>query len=234
MAKTAAKGAALRTPDARVSALGIAREVARDIERGKYAPGARLREQELADRFHCSRAPVREALRILESQGIVVIAPMRGASVASVDDASFYEVFLIRKALAGVMAQEAAKAVPSAAKTAFLNEARALRQAATRAETAPEFGAAVRVTIRALIELARKPRIVQLVRSLTFGYEAFQDEVAETKAARRTQALNWTRLAHAVEAADPAEARAAMEAIFDFAFDSITKKHRALKRAPSE
>jgi len=110
MTKTSAKSKVqpLRTPDARVSALGIARATARDIERGHYLPGARLREQELADRFRCSRAPVREALRILESQGSVVIEPMKGARIATPEDAQFFEVFLIRRALAGLMAQQAA------------------------------------------------------------------------------------------------------------------------------
>jgi DNA-binding GntR family transcriptional regulator len=206
----------LRTPDARVSALGIARATARDIERGHYLPGARLREQELADRFRCSRAPVREALRILESQGSVVIEPMKGARIATPDDANFYEVFLIRRALAGLMAQQAALAADSKARTDFIATTRALPARAEAAANGHAFAAEVRKAIRALIEVAQTPRTVQLVRSLTFGHEAFQDDVVEVKKNRLAQARLWAKISSAVEIGDANAARDAMEAIFDY------------------
>jgi DNA-binding GntR family transcriptional regulator len=205
----------LRTPDARVSSLSIARATARDIERGVYVPGARLREQELADRFQCSRAPVREALRILESQGSVVIEPMKGARIATPDDANFYEVFLIRRALAGLMAQQAATGPKSKNKSHFIVMTRDL-PARAEAKTGPEFADDVRAVILALIEAAQTPRTVQLVRSLTFGHEAFQDEIVDSKKNRLVQARYWADMGEAAAASDPEAARAAMEAIFDY------------------
>lgn len=226
------KVATLRTPDARVSALGIARDTARAIERGVYTPGARLREQELADKFQCSRAPVREALRILESQGIIVIEPMKGARIASIEDESFYEVYLIRRALAGLMAQECAKAKPSSDKTAFLNHARGLMREAETVADGHSFGVVVRKAIRLFATLAHTPRTVQIVRSLTFGHEAFQDGIVDTKKSRREQARLWARVADAVEAQDTDAARAAMEKIFDQAYDYVeANMGRAIARA---
>lgn len=217
----------LRTPDARVSALGIARATARDIERGVYQPGSRLREQELADKFKCSRAPVREALRVLESQGSVVIEPMRGARVATVEDASFYEVFLIRRALAGLIIQQVVKAPSSAAKEEFVSRARALTEAA---ETCPDghvFAGRVRRAIQIMQKVAQTPRTLHLIRSLTFGYLAFQDDIVATKKSRRAQAKLWLRIAKAVENGQPDAARSAMDELFDFAFEYVAEMKSA-------
>ena len=207
----------LRVPDARVSALGIARWTAREIERGAYRPGMRLKEQDLADLFHCSRAPVREALRILESQGIVVIEPMKGARIASIEDDAFYEVFLIRRALAGLIAQEAAKAPASDLKSRFLEAARDPNRLVESGLDASQFSNLVRKAIRALSELAQKPRTTQLVRSLTFGTQAFQEGIVSTLVMRRKNAKAWAKMAKAIEAGDPDAARAAMEKLFDAA-----------------
>ena len=55
------------------------------IDRGKYPPGARLVETELAERFGVSRTPIREALGRLETQGVVAHDGRRGLVVASLD-----------------------------------------------------------------------------------------------------------------------------------------------------
>jgi len=55
------------------------------IAQGRLSPGQRVTELELAKRFGTSRAPVREALRTLETQGIVESAPHRGTYVKPFD-----------------------------------------------------------------------------------------------------------------------------------------------------
>jgi DNA-binding GntR family transcriptional regulator len=214
----------IRTPDARVSALGIAKDTAQAIERGAYLPGARLREQELADKYGCSRAPVREALRLLESQGIVVIEPMKGASVASIDDASFYEVFLIRKALAGLAAQQAARSANQLDKGTFLGAVNALARDEAAAGNAQAYGDAIRDVRAALSKLASMPRAAQIVRSMTFGHHAFADTIFESKQSRREHARLWMAVAAAVEAGNANGAREAMENIFDHALRFVRGK----------
>jgi DNA-binding GntR family transcriptional regulator len=56
--------------------------LADEITSGRLAPGTIIDEQEVADRFHASRTPVREALRELAAAGLVVIEPRRGSRVA--------------------------------------------------------------------------------------------------------------------------------------------------------
>jgi DNA-binding GntR family transcriptional regulator len=84
----------------------------------EYAPGERLVERALCDRFEVSRTVVREALRQLESEGLVDIVPNRGPVVAvvSVDDAeALYEVREVLEALAGRSFAERATAPQRAA-----------------------------------------------------------------------------------------------------------------------
>lgn len=52
-----------------------------DIMAGVYAPGHRIREEEVATRLGVGRSSVREALRVLEQDGLVELLPWRGASV---------------------------------------------------------------------------------------------------------------------------------------------------------
>ena len=66
------------------------------ILRGQLAPGQTLKQEELARQFGLSRAPVREALRQLEAEGLVVSYPHRGTVVAQLSPEDIEEVFLIR------------------------------------------------------------------------------------------------------------------------------------------
>ena len=79
---------------------------------GELAPGARLGEVELADRLGVSRTPVREALSRLAAEGLVEIAPNRGARVVTWTVAELEGVFDLRSVLEP---QLTAHAVPNAA-----------------------------------------------------------------------------------------------------------------------
>jgi DNA-binding GntR family transcriptional regulator len=86
----------------------VAEIVGNAIIRGRLQPGDRVHEQELADRFAVSRGPIREALRILERDGLVQILPRRGARVTELAVDEVDEVFELRGALLGVAAQRVA------------------------------------------------------------------------------------------------------------------------------
>jgi DNA-binding GntR family transcriptional regulator len=63
---------------------------------GVLEPGARLRQEELADLFGTSRIPVREALRALEYEGLVSSEPHRGFTVTALDADDVEEVYDLR------------------------------------------------------------------------------------------------------------------------------------------
>jgi len=64
---------------------------------GEYAPGDRIRQEDLADRFGASRVPVREALRSLEAEGLVTLVANTGAWVAQISLADCEEMYRIRE-----------------------------------------------------------------------------------------------------------------------------------------
>ncbi|SET51066.1 GntR family transcriptional regulator [Oceanicella actignis] len=79
------------------------------IDRGDYAPGARLVETELAERFGVSRTPIREALGRLEMQGLVAHDGRRGMVVASLDHDQLGELYEVRATVEGLAARLAAR-----------------------------------------------------------------------------------------------------------------------------
>ena len=69
------------------------------ILKGELKPGERLLEIALAERLGVSRTPVREAMRKLEQEGLVVMIPRRGAQVASITEKDLNDVLEVRIAL---------------------------------------------------------------------------------------------------------------------------------------
>lgn len=69
------------------------------ILRGELQPGERLMEIKLADKLGVSRTPVREAIRKLELEGLVLMIPRRGAEVAEITEKSLRDVLEVRGAL---------------------------------------------------------------------------------------------------------------------------------------
>lgn len=90
----------------------LAQELARFLESEivfcELAPGARLPEEEISARYGISRSPVREALRLLAADGLVVLSARRGIRVAPISRRDLGEVQTCRIELEGLAAAEAA------------------------------------------------------------------------------------------------------------------------------
>lgn len=80
-----------------------------DIAGGRLDPGARLDEQEIADRHGCSRTPVREAFRLLASERLVELRGRQGAVVRSISAQTLIEMFQVMGELEGLCARLAAR-----------------------------------------------------------------------------------------------------------------------------
>lgn len=81
---------------------------------GEIAPGTELRQRELADRFDVSPTPIREALKRLESEGLVLYDVHRGARVIDTDLTAGTENFIIRASLEGLATALAARRITEA------------------------------------------------------------------------------------------------------------------------
>lgn len=77
----------------------VAEAICNAILSGRIAPGDKIPEQMLAEQLGTSRVPVREAIRILESQGLVVARPKAGTFVARLSPAELDDSMRVRAAL---------------------------------------------------------------------------------------------------------------------------------------
>ncbi len=75
------------------------------ILRGELAPGERLMEMRLAERLGVSRTPIREAIRKLELEGLVLMVPRKGAEVARISEKSLRDVLEVRRSLEELAAE---------------------------------------------------------------------------------------------------------------------------------
>jgi DNA-binding GntR family transcriptional regulator len=87
------------TPASRVASERVTAAIRTAILAGRFAPGSRIRQEELAEEFGTSRLPVREALKRLESEGLILLVPNSGAWVAKLDLAECIEVYKMRERL---------------------------------------------------------------------------------------------------------------------------------------
>lgn len=92
----------------------IAAALEHDIARGGLAPGERIDEAALAERFRVSRTPVREALRQLTASGMVEHRENRGAFVAEVTLEDVFDVYEVLAELEGLCAGLAARRMTEA------------------------------------------------------------------------------------------------------------------------
>lgn len=96
---------------------------------GDWAPGDRIRQEDLAERYGASRVPVREALRTLESEGLVTLVANTGAWVAEISLAECEEMYQLRERIEPLLLRFNAPLVPD-------DELARLEELATAMETA--------------------------------------------------------------------------------------------------
>lgn len=95
--------AAEQAPDTRLHAPSLvvlaANSIRKMILAGDFAPGERLLEERLTAQLAISRPPLREALRVLENEGLITTLPRRGSTVTTLTDRDVYEILTLRSTL---------------------------------------------------------------------------------------------------------------------------------------
>lgn len=87
----------------------VAAELRERILRGDYPPGSRMHQERIAEELGLSRTPVREAMRTLEHEGLLVPDPNGGMRAATRDPRMLLEAYELREAVDGLAARLAAK-----------------------------------------------------------------------------------------------------------------------------
>ena len=80
---------------------------------GEYPPGERLMEVHLGDKLGVSRTPIREAIRMLELEGLVTMIPRKGAMVSQITEKNMSDVLEVRRALDILCVQLACERITS-------------------------------------------------------------------------------------------------------------------------
>ena len=130
---------------------------------GELAAGEQLRQRDLAQRFGVSQTPVREAMRRLESEGLLVCDTHRGFTVAAPEISRTMENFQIRAALESLGASLAASKIDAAG----LDRLRGLNEAMRALpDDDPQYPELNREFHFAIYEYARSPLLLSLMRLL--------------------------------------------------------------------
>lgn len=166
---------------------------------GEIASDAALRQRDLAARFGVSQTPVREALRRLESEGLVVTDPHRGATVARSRNGIVHDNSLIRAALEPLGAQLAASAI-TAEQLAHLHDLH--EQMKANLDDHELYGALNREFHFAIYEAAASPILLSMMRLL---WQAMP-EGPKVKRRHEESAAEHALLLEALERGDGARA----------------------------
>ena len=97
----------------------VAAELRERIYSGGYPLGSRLRQEELAEDLQVSRTPLREALRVLESEGLLQSEPGHGVRVVPADVAKVLAAYQLREVIDGLAARLAAQSPDTAGRNAL-------------------------------------------------------------------------------------------------------------------
>lgn len=174
-------------------------ELRRAITSGELKPGAPIRQDALAERLDVSRVPLREALKMLESEGLVVHHAHRGYFVTELSLADLSEIYRIREILEAE-AVRAATARMSPETLASLLEAQREVERTGAAGDVTAMAAANRRFHFLLIEASGMPRLVRLIGTLWDATDAY-------RSLYYGEALNRERVVH--------EHRAVLDALRD-------------------
>lgn len=113
-----------RSSATRSGAETLADELRRAMRKGEYTAGQRLVEQDLCQHFAAGRGRVREALRLLAAEGVVVIETNRGASVRKLGPREVVQLYQVREVMEGLAARLCAEAGPDSQTREMLDDLR--------------------------------------------------------------------------------------------------------------
>jgi DNA-binding GntR family transcriptional regulator len=182
----------------------LARHIRAMIQSGEVEPGAHLGTVELAERFKVSRGPLREALRLLESAGLVRIIPQKGAFVITLDDHEVQELLSVREVLFALLAERCAKAATPNGLDALgrvLSELEAIARDPTA--TARAFQLATYRFVAQMNIIVGSARLARSIRDLSIGAAELHGHLAvATREMRIADLKGYQKLLRLIVAGD--------------------------------
>lgn len=188
----------------------IAKRIGSAIITGEIEEGCRLHEVELSERFQVSRAPIREALRILERDGLINLHARRGAQVTELSASELNNIFDPRIVLNGLLARRVAEKADAVFAARFLSEVQLMEQFVSQGNT-DDYARSVLRLHRLLGTGCDNPYLNRLVFVLTHQTARYTRLGLSTVARRQQSVSNWKKVAKAISAGNGDGAQAAAE-----------------------
>ena len=193
------------------------------ILKGELAPGERLMEIQLAEKLGVSRTPIREAIRKLELEGLVLMIPRKGAEVAKISEKSLKDVLEVRRSLEELAIELACQRIRDtdmedmdAAQAAF-RDAIAKGDAMEIAETDEAYHDVI-------YNCTRNTRLVQILNNLREQMYRFRLEYIKDEDKRQILLIEHEKILKALRSRHVAEARAAVREHIDNQESTVLKK----------
>jgi DNA-binding GntR family transcriptional regulator len=179
---------------------------------GSLPAGQRLKEDELAAQLDVSRTPVREALRKLAAEDLVVLEAKRGASVRSYDAAELDDLYRLRAVLEGYAARRAAERIQPKQLEALRKSCDRFRKLAERKYVQPADLARENMTFHdGVLAAAEDERLAAMARSVIHLPLVYKAYVWFTPEQRRESARYHDEIVAALARHDGEKAARTME-----------------------
>jgi len=166
---------------------------------GHLQPGARIGEQELADEFAISRGPVREAIRILEREGLVAILPRRGAVVTSLSATELRELFEIRAGLFEMVIRKVAVSRPPELLAVMRAGVAQLEALAEQADAGDAYAETTHRLIQICARFAGNERLRRMIAALSLQSLRYSKLGLASVERRRRSVKLWKQASRALE-----------------------------------
>ena len=173
---------------------------------GELKPGERLMEIHLADKLGVSRTPIREAIRKLELEGLVLMIPRRGAEVARISEKSLKDVLEVRRSLEEL-------AIELACQRMTEEDMQALEEAQKAFKAAIDQGDAMKIAETdeayhdVIYHSTRNKRLVQILNNLREQMYRFRLEYIKDEDKRQILIVEHEHILAAIKARNIAEAK---------------------------
>jgi DNA-binding GntR family transcriptional regulator len=197
-------------PLARTASSTAVEMIRQAIVDGRLAPGQRLTEERLARELGISRTPVREALKVLQSEGLVDAAPNRSATVRSYEPSDLDDMYQLRALLEGHAARRAAGRLSDAQ----LRELRASCERFEAMSAEDDLRELVRenfVFHNAILEAAGSVRLAEMVRQVVELPLVYKSYIWYSPEQTRISQHYHRQITHALELRDAERAELVMK-----------------------
>ena len=172
---------------------------------GELKPGERLMEIHLANRLGVSRTPIREAIRKLELEGLVIMMPRRGAEVAEISEKSLKDVLEVRRSLDILCAELACERITDEGIEA-LEKAGIDFEKATETKDAKVIAAADVAFHDIIIGATNNDRLITLINNLSEQMYRYRFEYIKDESQHSNLVKEHEELFHAIKNRDKAAA----------------------------